>query len=303
VNRAGTDAKAHLNSNEWICFEVVVSPPEVDGYVELFWEMGTVGLEEVREGDQIRIKAFFPGAADDGDLTLRFKDMSRAAGRAPESRVYRAFSNPDDWVENYKKNFHGFAVGERFYIHPSWEKGDERRPINLVIDPGHAFGTGTHESTRLCLLMLEDAVQVANSFLDVGTGSGILAITAKKLNPRLQIIAFDVDPQAIEMALENVAKNLSEPLPLFAGPPQAIKRPFDLVVANLAYGVFQDAAAEVARLAARELIVSGITVDQAPFVQKLFEQTGPPSSRLDLAEQREDNGWACLRFKRRNRIF
>lgn len=291
-----------MNPNEFICLEVTIAPAETDACVEILWGLGTIGLEEISQGDKIRIKAFFAGHESQAGLREGFVKASRSAGMSADPAVFRSLSDPGDWIENYKRNFHGFSVGQRFYVHPSWEEGSATRPINLVIDPGHAFGTGTHESTQLCLTMMEETIPEATSFLDVGTGSGILAIAARRLSPRLRIAAFDVDFQAIEMARENITKNLSDRLLLFAGTPEAVKQRFDLVVANLAFGIFQRTAPAVANLAERQLIVSGFTTDQAEIIRDLFLTLPEHPGALALAQTREDNGWVCMKFSRRNQL-
>jgi len=104
------------------------------------------------------------------------------------------------------------------------------------------------------------------------------------------------------MARENIAKNLCDQLLLFAGTPEAVKHRFDLVVANLAFGIFQKTAPAVANLAAHHLIVSGVTTDQAELVRDLFVNLPEPPGLLGLAQIRHDNGWACMKFSRRNQL-
>jgi len=275
------------SNHEWLCLEVKVRPDEVEKYVSLLWELGTTGLEEIQAPDGVAIKAFFPPSFSEEELKRYFSNAC----------LVRVTSNPDDWVENYKKNFHRFPVGRTFYIHPSWEAGSADYPVNLVIDPGHAFGTGTHESTQLCLLALEQLAADAGSIADVGTGSGILALAARRLNPDAAILAVDNDWQAIEMARENLLKNRAGRVRLAAATAAAVNTRFDLVLANLAFGIFQIAAAEIAPLATHSLIISGFTTDQAPVLVDLFATHG-----LQPAQRWEANGWVCLRLTPVNRL-
>jgi len=253
----------------------------VDRYVSLLWELGTTGIEEIPGSDGITVKAFFPSSFPEESLKRHF----------PNATLDRVVSNPDDWVENYKKNFHGFPVGRTFYIHPSWEGGSGSHPVNLVIDPGHAFGTGTHESTQLCLLALEQLAGDAASIADIGTGSGILALAARRLNPDARIVAVDNDWQAIEMARENLLRNSVGGVELAAATAGALKTRFDLVLANLAYGIFQLASGEIAPLAGRNLVISGFTVDQESVLADVFG-----NHRLRPVDRWEANGWVCLRL-------
>ena len=112
-----------------------------------------------------------------------------------------------DWAENWKRYYKPFRAGERIVVKPSWEPY-EPFPEDLVIemDPGMAFGTGTHETTYMCLQMLERYVRPGSACIDVGTGTGILAIAAAKLGAR-DVLAIDLDEQAVAVAKENIRKN------------------------------------------------------------------------------------------------
>lgn len=112
-----------------------------------------------------------------------------------------------DWAENWKRYYKPFRAGERIVVKPSWEPY-EPFPEDLVIemDPGMAFGTGTHETTYMCLQMLERYVRPGSACIDVGTGTGILAIAAAKLGAQ-DVLAIDLDEQAVAVAKENIQKN------------------------------------------------------------------------------------------------
>ena len=111
-----------------------------------------------------------------------------------------------DWLGEWKKSWQAVAVGERFIIAPPWAEVSASGRIVIRIEPGMAFGTGTHETTRLCLAAIEKYF-AGGSFLDVGTGTGILAIAAAKLFPDARIEAIDTDLQAVEIATENARLN------------------------------------------------------------------------------------------------
>jgi len=167
---------------------------------------------------------------------------------------------PPGWESRYREYFRGFPWGEKLYIHPPWEGGNPGR-LNLVINPGRGFGTGTHPTTRLCLTLLEEAVgdERPGRALDVGTGSGILAIAAVKLGVR-EVVAVDVDPEALGNARENVTLNGVEGrVTLVACAPRALKEMYPLVLANLHYYAFLKLSRELSRLTAPggRLIVSG----------------------------------------------
>jgi ribosomal protein L11 methyltransferase len=155
-----------------------------------------------------------------------------------------------DWAEAWKQHFPVLHVGQRLVIRPSWQPYTPA-PAEVVIDldPGMAFGTGLHPTTRLCLLALEQTVRPGNRVLDLGTGSGILALAAARLGAAY-VLALDFDPVAVEVASRNVAANaLSERITVQPGTiEQAPTNAFDLVVANISAEVLIASAAELARV-------------------------------------------------------
>ncbi len=112
----------------------------------------------------------------------------------------------EDWADNWKKYFKPTPIGERLMIRPAWEPVQNTARTELVLEPGLAFGTGTHETTRLCLQLLDKYIQGGETLLDVGCGSGILAIAALLLNAR-EAIGVDIDPLAVKTAIENANAN------------------------------------------------------------------------------------------------
>ena len=140
----------------------------------------------------------------------------------------------EDWAENWKQYYKPFRIGEHLVIKPTWE-GWDKQPGDLIIeiDPGMAFGTGTHETTAMCVGLIEKYYQ-AGSLLDVGTGSGILALAAAKLGAR-GIVAVDIDADAVRVAQENVAhNNLSDAIEVRRGDLlQGLSQKFDFAVANI----------------------------------------------------------------------
>lgn len=140
----------------------------------------------------------------------------------------------EDWSENWKQYYKPFRIGEHLVVKPTWEDW-EARPGDLIIeiDPGMAFGTGTHETTAMCVALIEKYYR-AGALLDVGTGSGILAIAAARLGAK-DILAVDIDPDAVRVAKENVEHNgLSEFIEVRKGDLlQGLSRKFDFAVANI----------------------------------------------------------------------
>jgi ribosomal protein L11 methyltransferase len=189
----------------------------------------------------------------------------------------RRARDESEWRELWKQYFKPRRVG-RFVIVPSWDKYDGPE-LRLELDPGRAFGTGQHPSTRLCLEMLDGD---AKSFADIGCGSGILGIACKKLWPAARGFAMDVDPDAVEVSRENAARNGVD-LEFSTEMPEG---DFDLVLANIQPEVLIPLAPRLMALGKR-LILSGILVEAADSVVAAY-------AGMHLQNTRDDDGWRVL---------
>jgi ribosomal protein L11 methyltransferase len=205
----------------------------------------------------------------------------------------------EDWAANWKEHFKPLRVGKRLLICPTWEHAAPgSADIILRIDPGRAFGTGHHETTRLCLEWLErcleqDLAGPSPTLLDVGTGSGILAMAGVLLGFRTAV-GIDNDPEAIEVARGNVEANRVDGMVrLFAGTVEEISERFDVVVANIQAGPLVSLADELIRpLKPRGwLALSGILEDQKTDVRQVYESKG-----MKLHESITDGEWCLLAF-------
>lgn len=193
-----------------------------------------------------------------------------------------------DWENGWKKYYHAVNVGPRLTVCPSWEEPPTGRTV-LRLDPGMAFGTGTHETTRLCAALLEEYVRPGCTVLDVGCGSGILAICASKLGAA-SCFACDIDPNAVRIASENAALNRTPNVTcavsdLLAGVPDA---QFDVCVANIVADVIIRMASDIGAFMKPDgvLIVSGIIEERAGEVTRVLAENG-----FALADSRRENGW------------
>jgi ribosomal protein L11 methyltransferase len=191
------------------------------------WESGEAGP------DCIRVIAYFDSAAD----ITRIDDSIRAIFDrvdCPYPRIARGVVADRDWNEEWKKSYASFDIGRRFFVIPSWsgDSSPEGR-LPILIDPGQAFGTGTHETTQLTLEALERWVKPDQVVFDLGTGSGILAIACRMLGTA-SVFAADNDPVAIQVARENIERNVSRGIPIMCGSIDAI-RPgcLDVLLCNL----------------------------------------------------------------------
>jgi ribosomal protein L11 methyltransferase len=193
-----------------------------------------------------------------------------------------------DWLEEWKQNWQPVEVGS-FIIAPPWSELRETHDHLVIrIEPGMAFGTGTHETTRLCL----DAIQKhfrAGSFLDVGTGTGILAIAAAKLVPEGCIEACDTDEAAIAIARENAELNGISQINFRVGSVDDTTASADLVCANLTADVITRMLSTLVGLTCGKLILSGILETQVEMVQAALHDCG-----IDEFEIKQDGEWVAL---------
>jgi ribosomal protein L11 methyltransferase len=224
----------------------------------------------------------------------------------PGTRLEMHVEENRDWMEEWKKSFRPFCFAGPFWIVPSWceippEAGDDPAHI-LLLDPGMAFGTGTHETTRLAAQLLLECFQdkpsprsAPLSLLDVGTGTGILALVAHRLGAA-PVVGIDNDPEAQRVSLENLQHNQASEVVIRQGLLEAELQTYDLVVANIIDGVLTLLQHELARVLkpGGQMVLSGILVDrQAEFVENFQRATG-----LQLLKQCSDGEWAAARLQK-----
>lgn len=200
-----------------------------------------------------------------------------------------------DWENEWRKYYHPVHIGQRLVIVPAWQEYD-RAPDELVIrmDPGLAFGTGTHETTRLCAALLEQYAHAGDSVLDVGTGSGILAICAKKLGAGA-VTGCDIDPVAVRVAQENAADN-GEDIPFFVSDLLAqAQGEHDIVIANIVADIIIRMAPDVRRVMrdGGKLIVSGVIAEREDEVTRALTAQG-----LTPVTRCEENDWRGMVFEK-----
>ena len=192
-----------------------------------------------------------------------------------------------NWVQLTQSQFDPIRVSERLWIVPSWHETPDPAAVNLILDPGMAFGTGSHPTTRLCLEWLERNVYPDCHLLDYGCGSGILAIAAARLGAG-SVAGVDIDPQAVDAARANAERN--GVTGLFADSAEPVAGEYDLVVANILSNplrVLAPAICAHVRSGGR-LALSGILREQADEIIAIYAQWLP----MQVADVRED--WVCL---------
>jgi len=263
---------------------VTVPAAVEDAATTVLWEHGTMGIEVRPAGaHEVALLAYFPEAPS--------LQASLAAALAPLPGVHlQSAEVPDvDWVARYREGFRSFSVAG-FRVVPPWELSVSDADANrLVVDPGRAFGTGTHESTRLCLAFLRELAgrSPLGRVLDLGTGSGILAVAALRLGART-VTAIDLDPEAL-VAARDQGRLSGADLRLVRADLATALRPasFDLVLANIAAPLLVERADEIAALAAPTLVLSGLLVADLDAVRRTYARQG----RLEV---RTDGEWAAV---------
>ena len=180
-----------------------------------------------------------------------------------------------DWEREWMDNFHPMRFGERLWICPSWRDVPDPQAVNVMLDPGLAFGTGTHPTTALCLAWLDGLDLVGKTVIDFGCGSGILAIAALKLGAAAAI-GIDIDPQAIQASRDNAERNgVSERLSLYLPHQQPDNLTADVVVANILAGPLRELAPLISVLPVNggHLGLSGVLASQAESVCEAYAET------------------------------
>jgi ribosomal protein L11 methyltransferase len=314
---------------DWLEFSVSTDSEAAEAVVELFNRYGRGGavietpvdcfefeLSPDRRLASVVVKTYLPLDGSTQEPRRRLEEGLWHLGQIypfPDP-VVRELAE-DDWANAWKAQYHRLRVGQRIVIVPSWEAYEpEAGQVVVRLEPGMAFGTGLHPSTRLCLQALESYLAPGCTVLDVGTGSGILAIAAAKLGAR-SVLAIDTDPVAVAVAHQNVADNgVSQQVAVRRGslvgessqgwmsqrdsheggdsPPYLVQEgEFDLVLVNILAPVIMGMAPGLAARTGPEgrVIASGIIDSQEPDVVRSLRRHG-----FELVEQGRDTDWVSL---------
>ncbi len=276
----------------YLAVTVPATPACSDALASFLFDLGAAGVVE-NEGS---MTASFKGARHEVLSPIRrYLAELQAMGHnlQPEAVVAEEIVNRD-WNAEWKKSYHGFAISAKIYIKPTWEAPPAvQYPCLIEIDPEMAFGTGTHATTRLCLQLLEERIYPGCRVLDIGTGTGILAIAAAKLGAG-SIVAFDIDPVAAETAGRNASANgVRDRMEIFAGAlADLTPRPFDLILANIQRLEIVSMLPLLRQLFASpaEFIFSGILREE----EEIF-RAALAADHFAVAGIRHDEEWlACL---------
>lgn len=206
-------------------------------------------------------------------------------------RLNTAGVRQEDWETGWKQYYHALDIGSRLAVVPSWENYPTHRTV-ITLDPGMAFGTGTHETTNLCLRVLDAKVRGGERVLDIGTGSGILAIAALKLGAA-EADGVDIDPMCVRTAGENAARNgVADRFTVLIGDlSDKASGEYDIICANIVANAIKALTPCVPPLLRRGgfYMASGIIAERRDEVARVFAAEG-----LTITEEYEENGWVAL---------
>lgn len=289
----------------WLQLRLAITPDQAETCEDMLLELGAVSVtfmdaqdQPIYEPDlgttplwsQTHLLALFEADTDaaalQAQLTLRL---------SPLPDLHIEVLEDQDWERSWMDNFHPMRFGLRLWIVPSWHEAPEPEAVNLLLDPGLAFGTGTHPTTALCLEWLDGQDLAGKQLIDFGCGSGILAIAGLLLGAS-DAIGTDIDPQALEASRDNAQRNgiadqqfalyLPEAMPQGQAP---------VVVANILAGPLVQLADTISALVAPggHLALSGILAEQAEEVRAAYQE------RFVLDPTAEKDGWVRISGVRR----
>jgi ribosomal protein L11 methyltransferase len=311
---------------KWMELSINTNHEGVDLVSNLLYEVGVIGVviedpEDIKtlmadkdrwdyidfdlfrlEGDDVTVKGYLPfdGTLHDKLEMLKesLQTLSKENDNLGDLELATGEVEDQDWAENWKKYYKPLKIGQNIVIKPSWEDYEEKEgDIVIVLDPGMAFGTGTHETTSLCIQLLERFVKGGHRVLDIGCGSGILAVTAAKLGAG-SVEAYDIQEMAVDIAAENVRKNrVANTVKVERGDLfERVTGKADIVVSNIIADIIIKMTANVKEYlkSGGIFIASGIIKDRIEEVITVMEQ-----NNLEIVEKLILNGWGALASRAR----
>lgn len=281
----------------WAALELVGLPrADLDRVSDRLFELGASGLQEDHlPGEAPPVRQPWdtgPPPPPSARVVLRawFEDPDRPAveaalaGAAPELRWDEV--EEVDWEAEWRASFRPLVISPRLVVAPPWDAP----PGAVIIEPGQGFGSGEHPTTRQALAALDALADDVSTALDVGSGSGILALAAAHLG--LRASGVDVEDSAVADARANAARNGLD-VPFSSTPVARLREPADLVLANLHAELIVELRADLLRLAGRWLVLAGILADREHKVRAALDP------ELELAHREQDGEWVSLRYRRR----
>ncbi|MDH0143796.1 50S ribosomal protein L11 methyltransferase [Aquipseudomonas alcaligenes] len=285
----------------WLQVRLAITPEQAETYEDALLGVGAVSVTFMDAEDQpifepdlgttplwsnTHLLALFEADTDPANLVAHLQLLT--GGELPAHEIEHI--EDQDWERSWMDNFQPMRFGQRLWIVPSWHAAPEPEAVNLLLDPGLAFGTGTHPTTALCLEWLDGQDLNDCTVIDFGCGSGILAIAALLLGTP-QAIGTDIDPQALEASRDNAGRNGIDParFPVYL-PADMPQQPAEVVVANILAGPLVSLAPQITALvkAGGRLALSGILAEQAEEVRAAY------ADAFDLDPTAIKDGWVRI---------
>jgi ribosomal protein L11 methyltransferase len=302
-----SSTKEDRSARLWYALDVEIEAAAREAVEYALMEAGALGTEtNDTDGKLVLVTAYFDQTPNRESVRTELAEALRiynlSSPSVGEMNVREVVN--EDWLGEWKKSWQPVEVGERFIIAPPWaEIPDDHGRLVIRIEPGMAFGTGTHETTRLCLAAIEkyflpshaasprtDA-GAGGSFLDVGTGTGILAIAAAKLSPDAHVEACDTDAEAVAIARENARLNgVAEKIAFRVGTVEEATASADVVCANLTVDVIVPMLPSLLSVTCGRLILSGILDTQVEGLNARLLECGVSAP----CETMHDGEWVAL---------
>lgn len=261
----------------------------------LTWDFADINVLE-HKGEVAVVKAYFSEEDNIEEILtyinekieeIKAMGIDLGLGKVESEKMFE-----EDWANNWKKYYKPTKVGDKLVVKPIWEEYEAKEGELVVeLDPGMAFGTGDHETTRMCMKALEKHVKEDSTVFDVGCGSGILAISAAKLGAKLAV-GVDLDPVAVESAKENVTFNNVDNIEILHGNlVEVIEGKADIVVANILAEIICILTEDVKRVLKQDgyFITSGIIHDRVEMVRTKLENSG-----FEVLEINTEGEWNCI---------
>ncbi len=285
----------------WLQVRLAITPEQAETYEDALLGVGAVSVTFMDAEDQpifepdlgttplwsnTHLLALFEADTDPANLVAHLQLLT--GGELPAHEIEHI--EDQDWERSWMDNFQPMRFGQRLWIVPSWHAAPEPEAVNLLLDPGLAFGTGTHPTTALCLEWLDGQDLNDCTVIDFGCGSGILAFAALLLGAP-QAIGTDIDPQALEASRDNAGRNGIDParFPVYL-PADMPQQPAEVVVANILAGPLVSLAPQITALvkAGGRLALSGILAEQAEKVRAAY------ADAFDLDPTAIKDGWVRI---------
>ena len=290
----------------WLQVRLAITPEQAETYEDALLEVGAVSVTFMDAEDQpifepdlgttplwshTHLLALFEADTDPDNLIAHLQLLTGA--ELPQHQIEQI--EDQDWERSWMDNFQPMRFGQRLWIVPSWHEAPAPEAVNLLLDPGLAFGTGTHPTTSLCLQWLDGQALEGCTVLDFGCGSGILAIAALLLGAE-HAVGTDIDPQALEASRDNAGRNgiAAERFPLYL-PGDMPAATYDVVVANILAGPLVQLAPTISAHVppGSRLALSGILAEQADEVRAAY------SDLFELDPTAVQDGWVRISGVRR----